>query len=90
MIGKLQEILSMRDKLFKKFKIKPPQHGLGNLQREKKGHAKNNQTEEKTVSWGEIVKNTAKPKQLWQTFKWLGLPNKKNSPSNICFKSKNG
>ena len=40
----------MRDKLFKKFKIKPPQHGLGNLQREKKGHAKNNQTEEKTVS----------------------------------------
>ena len=40
----------MRDKLFKKFKIKPSQHGFGNLQREKKGHAKNNQTEEKTVS----------------------------------------
>ena len=35
-------------------------------------------------------KNVAKPKQLWQTLKQLGLPNKKNSPSNICLKYKNG
>ena len=32
----------------------------------------------------------AKPKQLWPTLKSLGLLNKKNSPSNICLKNKNG
>ena len=31
----------------------------------------------------------AKPKKLWQTLKSLGLPNKKNSPSNTCLKNKN-
>ena len=33
-----------------------------------------------------LSENAAKPKQLWQTLKSLGLPNKKNSPSNIMFK----
>ena len=37
-----------------------------------------------------LLENTAKPKELWQTLKSLGLPNKKNSPSNICLKKKNG
>ena len=31
----------------------------------------------------------AKPNELWQTLETLGLPNKKNSPSNICLKNKN-
>ena len=34
--------------------------------------------------------NIAKPKELWQTLKSLGLPKKKNSSSNICLKNKNG
>ena len=37
-----------------------------------------------------LSENIAKPKELWQTLKSLGLPNKKNSPSNICLKDKNG
>ena len=37
-----------------------------------------------------VTGNIAKPKELWQTIKSLGLPNKKNSPSNICLKDKNG
>ena len=55
--------------------------------------SKNNQTEEKTVSWGKTVwksENIAKPKELWETLKSLGLPNKKSSPSNISLKYKNG
>ena len=39
---------------------------------------------------GKRSENLAKPKQLWQTLKLLGLPNKKNYPSNICLKNKNG
>ena len=35
-----------------------------------------------------LSENIAKPKQLWQTVKSLGLPNKKNSLSNIYFKKK--
>ena len=37
-----------------------------------------------------LSENIAKQKEFWQTLKSLGLPNKKNSPSNICLKSKNG
>ena len=36
-----------------------------------------------------LSENIAKPKELWQTLKQLGLPNKKNSPLNICLKNKN-
>ena len=31
-----------------------------------------------------LSENIVKPKQLWQTLKSLGLPNKENSPSNMC------
>ena len=37
-----------------------------------------------------LSENIAKPKELWETLKSLGLPNKKSSPSNICLKYKNG
>ena len=37
-----------------------------------------------------LSENIAKPKELWQTLKSLGLPNENNSPSNICLKNKNG
>ena len=36
-----------------------------------------------------LSENIAKPIELWQTLKSLGLPNKKNSPSNIFLKNKN-
>ena len=36
-----------------------------------------------------LSENIAKPKELWQTLKSLGLPNKKNYPSNICLKNEN-
>ena len=37
-----------------------------------------------------LSENIAKPKELWQALKQLGLPNKKNSPPNIYLKNKNG
>ena len=37
-----------------------------------------------------LSENIAKPKQLWQTLKSLGLRKKKNSLSNICLRDKNG
>ena len=36
-----------------------------------------------------LSENIAKLNELWQTLKSLGLPNKKNSPWNICLKNKN-
>ena len=33
--------------------------------------------------------NIAKPKEICQTLKTVVLPNKKNSPSNICLQNKN-
>ena len=52
--------------------------------------SKNNQTEKKRYYEEKLSENTAKPKELWQPLKSLGLSIKKNSPSNICLKNKNG
>ena len=54
----IAEKLSIRDNFFK-IQIKPSQRGLGNLQRGKKWRPKNNQAEEKTVSWGETVRKNS-------------------------------
>ena len=48
------------------------------------------QSKKKQYFEEKLSENIAKPKELWQTLKSLGLPNKKNSPSNICLKYKNG
>ena len=45
-------------------------------------HKKNQYLKEK------LSENVAKPKEIWLKLKSLGLPNKKNSPSNICLKNK--
>ena len=37
-----------------------------------------------------LTVNIAKPKNLWQALKSLGLPNKKTSQSNICLENING
>ena len=37
-----------------------------------------------------LSENIAKPKELWQTLKSLGLRNEKISLSNICLRDKNG
>ena len=82
----IAEKLSIRDKLFKKFKssrlnidweiYKEARNDIQRTIKEKKKQY----LEEK------LSENIAKPKELWQTLKQLGLPNKKNSPSNTCLK----
>ena len=84
----IAEKLSIRDKLFKKFKssrlnidweiYKEARNDIQRTIKEKKKQY----LEEK------LSENIAKPKELWQTLKSLGLPNKKNSPSNMFLKNK--
>ena len=85
----IAEKLSIRDKLFKKLKSSHLNIDW-EIYRGKKLRSKNNQTEENPASWGEIARNIAKPKELWQTLYSLGLPNNKNSPLDIYLKNKNG
>ena len=67
------------------------QQRLGNLQRGKRWRPKRTIEQNKKQYIGEkLSENIAKPKQLWQTLKSLGLQNKKYSPSNICLKNENG
>ena len=83
-------MLSIRDKLFKKFKSihfnmdweisKVVRNGIQRtIKQKKKRYFKN-----------KLSENIAKPKELWQTLKHEEYQLKKNSPSNICLKNKNG
>ena len=86
----IAEKLSLRDKLFKKFKS-----GHLNIDWEIYKKARNEvqrTIKQKKIQYLEekLSEDIAKQKELWQTLKQLGLPNKKNSPSNTCLKNKNG
>ena len=82
--------LSIRDKLFEKFKS-----NCLNIDWEIHKEARNDvqrtiKQKEKQYLEQKLSENIAKPKQLCQTLKSLGLPNKKNSPSNACLNNKKG
>ena len=84
----IAEKLSIRDKLFKKFKS-----SRLNIDWEIYKEARNDvqrtiKRNKKQYLKEELSENIAKPKELWQTLKSLGLPNKKNSPSNMFLKNK--
>ena len=86
----IAEKLSIRDELFKKFKSirfnidwEIYKEATNEVQKTIK-QKKKQYLEEK------LSENIAKPKEFWQMLKSLGLTNKKNSPSNICLKNKNG
>ena len=86
----IAEKLSIRDKLFKKFKS-----SCLNIDWEIYKEARNDvqrtiKQKKKQYLEEKVSKNIAKPKELWQTIKSLGLPNKKNTPTNICLKNNNG
>ena len=86
----IAEKLSLRDKLFKKFKSS---HLNIDWEIYKKARNEVQRTiKQKKIQYLEekLSENIAKQKELWQTLKQLGLPNKKNSPSNTCLKNKNG
>ena len=84
--SEIAEKLSVMNKLFKKFKSSRLdidweiyKEARNDIQRSIK-EKKNSYLEEK------LSESIAKSKQLWQTLKSLGIPNKRNSPSNICLK----
>ena len=84
----ITEKLSIRDKLFKKFKS-----SRLNIDWEIYKEARNEvqrtiKQKKKQYLEEKLSENIAKPKELWQTLKSLGLPNKKNSPSNMFLKNK--
>ena len=86
----IAEKLSLRDKLFKKFKSS---HLNIDWEIYKKARNEVQRTiKQKKIQYLEekLSEDIAKQKELWQTLKQLGLPNKKNSPSNTCLKNKNG
>ena len=86
----IAEKLSLRDKLFKKFKSS---HLNIDWEIYKKARNEVQRTiKQKKIQYLEekLSEDIAKQKELWQTLKQLGLPNKKNSPSNTRLKNKNG
>ena len=86
----IAEKLSIRDKLFKQFKssrLKIDWEIYKEAWNEVQGTIKQ---KKKQYLVEKLSENIAKTKDFWQTLKSLGLPNKKNFPSNICLKNKNG
>ena len=86
----MAEKLSLRDKLFKK--IKP---SCLNKDWEIYKEARNDvqrliKCKKKKYFEEKLAENIAKPKNLWQALKSLGLPYKKTSSSNICLENKDG
>ena len=86
----IAEKLNLRDKLLNKFKssclnidweiYKETNNDVQRLIKYKK----------KKYFEEKLTVNIAKPKNLWQALKSLGLPNKKTSQSNICLENING
>ena len=84
----IAEKLSIKDQLFKKFKS-----SRLNIDWEIYKEARNEvqrtiKQKKKQYLEEKLSENIAKPKELWQTLKQLGLPNKKNSPWNMFKKQK--
>ena len=87
---KIAEQLSIRDKLFKKFKSNRLNIDWEIYKEARNEVQKTIKQKKKRYYEEKLSENTAKPKELWQLLKSLGLSIKKNSPSNICLKNKNG
>ena len=82
----IAEKLSIRDKLFKKFKS-----SRLNIDWEIYKEARNEvqrtiKQKKKQYLEEKLSENIAKANELWQTLKQLGMLDKENSPSNICLK----
>ena len=86
----IAEKLSMRDKLYKKFKLSRLNTDWG-IYKEAGNDVQRTVKEKKKHNFADkLSENVAKPNKFWQTLKSLGLLNKRYSPSNICLKNKYG
>ena len=85
----IAEKLSIRDKLFKKFKSSRLKIDWEIYKEARKESQRTIKQKRNQYFEEKLSENIAKPKELWQALKSLGLPKKKNSPSNICLQSKN-
>ena len=86
----IAEKLSIRDKLFKKFKSSRLNIDWEIYKEARSDVQRTIKRKKKQYFEEKLSENIAKPKQLWQTLKSLGLRKKKNSLSNICLRDKNG
>jgi len=89
--GEVNDNITIRDKLFKKFKKNKLQINY-DIYREARIKARKAISNEKISFFEEkLNQNIGKPKELWKTLKDLGLPNKKSSGSTkVCLKKENG
>ena len=85
----IAEKLSIKDKLFLKFK--PSRLNIDwEIYKEARSDIQRTIKQKKKQYLEEkLSENIAKPIEIWQTLKSPGLPNKKNSLLNICLKNKN-
>ena len=86
----LAEKLSLRDKLFKKLKSSCLNIDWEIYKKTKNDVQRLIKYKKKKYFEEKLTVNIAKPKNLWQALKSLGLPNKKTSQSNICLENING
>ena len=85
----IAEKLSVRGKLFKKFKSRSLSIDWEIYKEARNEVQRTIKQKKKQYLEEKLSENIAKPKELWQTLKQLGLPNKRNFPLNICLKNKN-
>ena len=82
--------LSLRDKLFKKFKSSRLNIDWEIYKKTRNDVQRLIEFKKKKYFEVKLAENIAKPKKLWLALKSLGLPNKKTSQSNICLKNIDG
>ena len=88
--GELAEKISIRDKLFKKFK-KSKLHIDKLIYNEVKNTVQHLiKKKKKKLFSKKLEENIGEPKDLWKNLKKLGLPKTKTPPTNICLKENDG
>ena len=86
----LAEKLSLRDKLFKKLKSSCLNIDWEIYKKTKNDVQRLIKYKKKKYFEEKLAENIAKPKNIWQALKSLGLPNKKTSQANICLENIDG
>ena len=86
----LAEKLRLRDKLFKKLKSSCLNIDWEIYKKTKNDVQRLIKYKKKKYFEEKLAENIAKPKNIWQALKSLGLPNKKTSQANICLENIDG
>ena len=88
--GEIAEAISVRNKLYKKFKKNRLTINQQNFREAKYKVEDLTKHKKREFFENKLSENVGRPKELWKTIKSIGLPSKKSTTGNICLKDHKG